>query len=141
MQAAEPSAAATQQKLPKMIEKHPPLVASDGPGSCELDGTVDEEAYRPAWEAAGVASWWEELCSAVPDCERASDDVRSDFRPGAIGLCCTDMVGAENKGAGMQVARTARCNKCANKQLQACGIIPPTTLLCRPNTPTAHASS
>jgi len=49
-------------------------------------------------------------------------------------------VGAENKGVGMQVARTARYNKCASKQLQACGI-PPTTLLCRPNTPTAHASS
>jgi len=89
-------------------------VAPDGPGSCELDGTVDEEAFCPAWKAEGIASWWEELCSAVPNCERASDDVRSVFRPGTIGLCCMDMVEAENKGVGMQVARTTHFNKCAS---------------------------
>jgi len=51
-----------------------------------------------------------------------------------------DMVEAEKKGVGMQVAKNSMLQQ-MHKQLQACGIMPLTTLLYRPSTHTAHASS
>jgi len=46
---------------------------------------------------------------------------------------------AENVRVRVQVAKNSVLQQ-MRKQLQACGIMPPTTLLCQPNTPTAHAT-